>query len=60
RPAVLWAAKAGHPHPEDIAPGLLTIGVPEVVNAVDKQLRKRPWPGTGLDRRAQQAYRRVG
>ncbi|MFE3255366.1 glycosyltransferase family 9 protein [Nocardia sp. NPDC059091] len=60
RHAVLWAGQTGDPDADDIDPGLLKIGVPEVVNAVDKQLRKRPWPGTGLDRRAQQTYRRVG
>ncbi|MTE14232.1 glycosyltransferase family 9 protein [Nocardia aurantiaca] len=58
RHAVLWAGQTGNPDADGIDPGLLKIGVPEVVNAVDKQLRKRPWPGTG--RRAQQAYRRVG
>ncbi|MEU1426267.1 glycosyltransferase family 9 protein [Nocardia sp. NPDC005746] len=60
RHAVLWAGQSGDPDADAIDPGLLKIGVPEVINAVDKQLRKRPWPGTGLDRRAQQAYRRVG
>ncbi|AYF75722.1 glycosyltransferase family 9 protein [Nocardia yunnanensis] len=60
RHAVLWAGTLGNPDAEGIDPGLLKIGVPEVINAVDKQLRKRPWPGTNLDRRAQQAYRRVG
>ncbi|MFE3223942.1 glycosyltransferase family 9 protein [Nocardia sp. NPDC059228] len=60
RHAVLWAGQTGDPDADDIDPGLLKIGVPEVVNAVDKQLRKRPWPGTGLDRRAQQTFRRVG
>ncbi|MFD0000608.1 glycosyltransferase family 9 protein [Nocardia sp. NPDC127526] len=60
RHAVLWAGQTGDPDAAAPDPGLLKIGVPEVVNAVDKQLRKRPWPGTGLDRRSQQAYRRVG
>ncbi|MFB7723718.1 MULTISPECIES: glycosyltransferase family 9 protein [unclassified Nocardia] len=60
RHAVLWAGQVGDPDAATIDPGLLKINVPEVVNAIDKQLRKRPWPGTGLDRRAQQAYRRVG
>ncbi|MGV9838785.1 glycosyltransferase family 9 protein [Nocardia niigatensis] len=60
RHAVLWAGNTGDPDADEIDPGLLKIGVPEVVNAVDKQLRKRPWPGTGMDRRAQQTYRRVG
>ncbi|MFE3054422.1 glycosyltransferase family 9 protein [Nocardia sp. NPDC059239] len=60
RHAVLWAGQTGDPDAGDIDPGLLKIGVPEVVNAVDKQLRKRPWPGTGLDRRTQQTFRRVG
>ncbi|MRH90144.1 glycosyltransferase family 9 protein [Nocardia sp. SYP-A9097] len=60
RHAVLWAGQTGDPDAPTTDPGLLKIGVPEVVNAIDKQLRKRPWPGTGLDRRAQQAYRRVG
>ncbi|MEV6772027.1 glycosyltransferase family 9 protein [Nocardia sp. NPDC051030] len=60
RHAVLWAGQTGDPDAGMTDSGLLKIGVPEVLNAVDKQLRKRPWPGTGLDRRAQQAYRRVG
>ncbi|GAB0106441.1 glycosyltransferase family 9 protein [Nocardia sp. JMUB6875] len=60
RHAVLWAGQTGDPDAAGIDAGLLKIGVPEVINAVDKQLRKRPWPGTNLDRRAQQAYRRVG
>lgn len=60
RHAVLWAGKVGDPNALVPDPGLLEIEVPEVVNAVDKQLRKRPWPGTGLDRRGQQSYRRVG
>ncbi|WP_067821621.1 glycosyltransferase family 9 protein [Nocardia inohanensis] len=60
RHAVLWAGQTGDPDGREVDQGLLKIGVPEVLNAVDKQLRKRPWPGTGLDRRGQQAYRRVG
>ncbi|MEU0542964.1 glycosyltransferase family 9 protein [Nocardia sp. NPDC005978] len=60
RHAVLWAGQVGDPAAQTPDPGLLKIEVPEVINAVDKQLRKRPWPGTGLDRRGQQAYRRVG
>ncbi|MET9486992.1 glycosyltransferase family 9 protein [Nocardia sp. NPDC006630] len=60
RHAVLWAGQIGDPQGDTPDPGLLKIDVPEVVNAIDKQLRKRPWPGTGMDRRGQQAYRRVG
>ncbi|MGW4249370.1 glycosyltransferase family 9 protein [Nocardia sp. NPDC004722] len=60
RHAVLWAGQTGNPDAPTPDPGLLKIGVPEVINAVDKQLRKRPWPGTNLDRRSQQSYRRVG
>ncbi|WP_405495626.1 glycosyltransferase family 9 protein [Nocardia sp. NBC_00511] len=60
RHAVLWAGQIGDPDAQSIDPGLLKIGVPEVINAIDKQLRKRPWPGTGLDRRSQPTYRRVG
>ncbi|MBL1073768.1 glycosyltransferase family 9 protein [Nocardia sp. 2] len=60
RHAVLWAGQTGHHDGETPDAGLLRIGVPEVLNAVDKQLRKRPWPGTGMDRRGQQAFRRVG
>ncbi|MFI1916426.1 glycosyltransferase family 9 protein [Nocardia sp. NPDC020380] len=59
RHAVLWAGQTGDPDATTPDPGLLKIGVPEVLNAIDKQLRKRPWPGTGMDRRAQ-TYRRVG
>ncbi|BAW07443.1 glycosyltransferase family 9 protein [Nocardia seriolae] len=60
RHAVLWAGQTGNPDADSPDPGLLRIGVPEVINAVDKQLRKPPWPGTNLDRRNQQPYRRVG
>ncbi|QLY27948.1 glycosyltransferase family 9 protein [Nocardia huaxiensis] len=60
RHAVLWAGQTGEHDGLTVDAGLLRIGVPEVINAVDKQLRKRPWPGTGMDRRGQQAYRRVG
>lgn len=59
RHAVLWAGQTGDPDAATPDPGLLKIGVPEVLNAIDKQLRKRPWPGTGMDRRTQ-TYRRVG
>ncbi|WP_067686653.1 glycosyltransferase family 9 protein [Nocardia jejuensis] len=60
RHAVLWAGTVGDASANTPDPGLLKIAVPEVINAVDKQLRKRPWPGTGVDRRSPQAYRRVG
>ncbi|MFD0363013.1 glycosyltransferase family 9 protein [Nocardia sp. GCM10030253] len=59
RHAVLWAGQIGDPDADTPDPGLLRIGVTEVINAVDKQLTKRTWPGTGTDRR-RTAYRRVG
>ncbi|MGK8512861.1 glycosyltransferase family 9 protein [Nocardia asiatica] len=59
RHAVLWAGQVGDPDADRPDPGLLQIGVTEVINAVDRQLSKRNWPGTGADRR-KTAYRRVG
>ncbi|MEV6432651.1 glycosyltransferase family 9 protein [Nocardia sp. NPDC051463] len=59
RHAVLWAGQIGDPDADTPDPGLLRIGVTEVINAVDKQLTKRTWPGTGTDRR-RATYRRVG
>ncbi|MEU2037244.1 glycosyltransferase family 9 protein [Nocardia niwae] len=59
RHAVLWTGQVGDPEADTTDPGLLQIGVTEVINAVDKQLSKRNWPGTNTDRR-KPAYRRVG
>ncbi|MBF6331438.1 glycosyltransferase family 9 protein [Nocardia transvalensis] len=59
RHVVLWAGHLGE-HDGDITdPGLLEISVEQVIEAIDKQLSKRPWPGTNVDRR-RPAYRRVG
>ncbi|WP_228000590.1 glycosyltransferase family 9 protein [Nocardia australiensis] len=59
RHAVLWAGQVGDPNADTPDPGLLRIGVTEVINAVDKQLNMRNWPGTKPDRR-RTAYRQVG
>ncbi|MGK8522721.1 glycosyltransferase family 9 protein [Nocardia asteroides] len=59
RHAVLWSGRIGDPDADTPDPGLLQIGVAEVITAADKQLSKRNWPGTGPDRR-KTAYRRVG
>ncbi|MGV9974476.1 glycosyltransferase family 9 protein [Nocardia beijingensis] len=59
RHAVLWTGQIGDADADTPDPGLLQIGVTEVINAVDKQLSKRNWPSTGTDRR-KTAYRRVG
>jgi ADP-heptose:LPS heptosyltransferase len=59
RHAVLWAGQVGDPYGDRPDPGLLRIGVTEVINAVDKQLTTRNWPGTGPERR-RTSYRRVG
>ncbi|WP_330230103.1 glycosyltransferase family 9 protein [Nocardia sp. NBC_00508] len=59
RHAVLWAGQVGDPDADTPDPGLLRIGVTEVINAVDNQLNKRSVPGTGADRRGAD-YRRVG
>ncbi|MBF6204231.1 glycosyltransferase family 9 protein [Nocardia asteroides] len=59
RHAVLWSGRIGDPDADTPDPGLLQIGVSEVIEAVDKQLGKRNWPGTGTERR-KTAYRRVG
>ncbi|WP_327118168.1 glycosyltransferase family 9 protein [Nocardia sp. NBC_01730] len=59
RHAVLWAGQVGDPDADTPDPGLLRIGVTEVITAVDKQLNQRNISSTGGDgRRA--AYRRVG
>ncbi|WP_280266076.1 glycosyltransferase family 9 protein [Nocardia wallacei] len=60
RHVVLWAGRTGDHHADTPDPGLLEISVAEVIDALDKQLRKRPWPGAEVDRRRQAAYRRVG
>ncbi|MET7770996.1 glycosyltransferase family 9 protein [Nocardia sp. NPDC005366] len=57
RHAVLWAGQIGDPDAQTPDPGLLRIGVDEVVDAVDKQLARRTWPGT---ERRRASYRRVG
>ncbi|MFG1796623.1 glycosyltransferase family 9 protein [Nocardia sp. NPDC049149] len=59
RHAVLWAGQLGDPDADTPDPGLLRIGITEVINAVDKQLNKRNWPGTGTQPR-RTTYRRVG
>lgn len=60
RHAVLWAGQVGDPNADTPDPGLLRIGVTEVVNAVDKQLNKRNWPGTNVGESSRATYRRVG
>lgn len=59
RHVVLWAGRTGDRDGDSPDPGLLEITVPEVVEAIDRQLRKRSWPGTGINGR-RTAYRRVG
>lgn len=59
RHAVLWAGRTGDPDAAAPDPGLLDITTDEVVAAVDRQLGKRQWPGTGPERR-RTSYRRVG
>jgi ADP-heptose:LPS heptosyltransferase len=58
RHVVLWAGQEGDPDGDTPDPGLLEITVADVIDAVDTQLRKRPWPGTAADRR-RAAYRRA-
>ncbi|MFE7723892.1 glycosyltransferase family 9 protein [Nocardia rhizosphaerihabitans] len=55
RHAVLWAGQVGDPEGRSPDPGLLRIGVPEVVSAVDAQLDKQDWADSTRSR-----YRRVG
>ncbi|GAD85824.1 glycosyltransferase family 9 protein [Nocardia asteroides] len=55
RHAVLWAGQVGDPEARVPDPGLLRIGVPEVVSAVDAQLDKQDWTESTRSR-----YRRVG
>ncbi|MFF0544023.1 glycosyltransferase family 9 protein [Nocardia thailandica] len=55
RHAVLWAGQEGDRDGAEPDPGLLRIGVPEVVSAVDTQLSKLGIAGAGRSR-----YRRVG
>ena len=55
RHAVLWAGQVGDPDGLSPDPGLLRIGVPEVISAVDMQLDKQAWAESGRSR-----YRRVG
>ncbi|MCM6775408.1 glycosyltransferase family 9 protein [Nocardia sp. CDC159] len=59
RHIVLWAGRTGDHDGAATDPGLLEIGVDEVIQAVDKQLTKRIWPGAAVDRR-RSAFRRVG
>ncbi|WP_040735463.1 glycosyltransferase family 9 protein, partial [Nocardia tenerifensis] len=59
RHAVLWAGQLGDPYADTPDPGLLRIGVTEVINAVDKQLTKHNWPAPGTQAR-RTPYRRVG
>jgi hypothetical protein len=56
---VLWAGHTGDHDGDTTSPGLLEITVPEVIDAIDKQLRRRSWPGTGVNGR-RTTYRRVG
>lgn len=60
RHVVLWAGQHGDPFADNPDPGLLAIGVPEVVDAVDRQLTRRTWPGTAPATRGAASYRRVG
>lgn len=60
RHAVLWAGRHGDPFADTPDPGLLAIDVPEVVDAVDRQLTRRAWPGTTPSTRRSAGYRRVG
>ncbi|WP_040796728.1 glycosyltransferase family 9 protein [Nocardia higoensis] len=60
RHAVLWAGRHGDPFADTPDPGLLAIEVPEVVEAVDRQLSRRTWPGTAPAARRPTGYRRVG
>lgn len=55
RHAVLWAGQVGDPEGRVPDPGLLRIGVPEVIAAVDAQLDKQDWTESSRSR-----YRRVG
>ncbi|MFC8045968.1 glycosyltransferase family 9 protein [Nocardia sp. NPDC057353] len=59
RHAVLWAGDCGDPEAREPDAGLLRLGSTEVIEAVDKQLGKRRWPGVGPERR-RTPYRRVG
>jgi ADP-heptose:LPS heptosyltransferase len=52
RHVVLWAGREGDHDGDTPDPGLLEISVPEVIDAVDLQLRKQPVPGTTSYRRA--------
>ncbi|WP_201449932.1 glycosyltransferase family 9 protein [Nocardia caishijiensis] len=55
RHAVLWAGQVGDPDARTPDPGLLRIGIPEVIAAVDAQLDKQDWAESSRSR-----YRRVG
>ncbi|WP_067895816.1 glycosyltransferase family 9 protein [Nocardia vaccinii] len=59
RHVVLWAGHTGDPDGAAPDPGLLEITVPEVIDAIDKQLRSRSWSGSGINGRPA-PYRRVG
>ncbi|WP_067673772.1 glycosyltransferase family 9 protein [Nocardia miyunensis] len=59
RHVVLWAGHTGDHDGDTPDPGLLEITVPEVIDAIDKQLRSRSWSGSGLNGRSAR-YRRVG
>lgn len=59
RHAVLWAGESGDPEASEPDAGLLRLSSAEVIEAVDKQLGKRHWPGIGPERR-RSPYRRVG
>ncbi|MFQ6392596.1 glycosyltransferase family 9 protein [Nocardia sp. KC 131] len=59
RHAVLWAGQVGDPDAGTPDPGLLRIGVTDVINAVNQQLTTLNWQANGTDRR-RSSYRRVG
>ncbi|AXK84468.1 glycosyltransferase family 9 protein [Nocardia farcinica] len=60
RHAVLWAGQLGDPFADTPDPGLLKITVPDVMAAIDKQLSRRPWPGTATAGQRAAGYRQVG
>ncbi|MGQ4599002.1 glycosyltransferase family 9 protein [Nocardia sp. R6R-6] len=60
RHAVLWAGRIGDPDADAPDAGLLQIGVPEVIDAVDSQLGKRTAAAAAGTERRRIAYRRVG
>ncbi|MQY17205.1 glycosyltransferase family 9 protein [Nocardia macrotermitis] len=59
RHVVLWAGHTGDHDGDTPDPGLLEITVPDVIDAVDTQLRSRSWSGAAIDGRSA-PYRQVG